>query len=137
MSQSANVAEKPECKRCVNYGAECVYPVKKPFDPAAIDAALGSRHNRPSMVAHAAAAFQDTPRPDTISPPPPHPMPRADERAVIDSVPPMEMVHALFRKTKMGSFFNNPVDPPEFLSVAFPHPEDLRCVCSSALCAPA
>lgn len=43
----------------------------------------------------------------------------------------MEMVHALFRNTKMGSYFNNPSgSPPEFLQHAFPNVEDLRCVCS-------
>lgn len=128
----------------MNYGAECVYPVKKAFDAAAVDAALGSRHNRPSNVAATAIATQyDTPQLDNMnnSPPPVLPPllqqaqpPRADERLIIDSLPPIEMVHALFRKTKMGSFFNNPVDPPEFLSLAFPMPEDLRCVsCSQTL----
>lgn len=39
------------------------------------------------------------------------------------------MVHALFRKTKMGNYFNNPnISPPEFLSHAFPEPEDLKCL---------
>jgi hypothetical protein len=119
-----------------------VYPVKKAFDAAAVDAALGSRHNRPSKAAaHAVAVSapggpgqgqEDTPlaamHPLPVeSPPDLQPFPR-DERHIIDSLPPIELVHALFRKTKMGSFFNNPVDPPEFLSLAFPLPEDLRCV---------
>lgn len=140
-----NKSERPECKRCVNYGAECVYPVKKAFDAAAVDAALGSRHNRPSNVAATAAAFQhDVPGPmgttgsggDSLSPPlrlPPliaaNQPPRADQRSTIEDLPPIEMVHALFRKTKMGSFFNNPgMNPPEFLQHTFPNPEDLRCV---------
>ncbi|WOO78823.1 Aspercryptin biosynthesis cluster-specific transcription regulator atnN [Vanrija pseudolonga] len=139
--------ERPECKRCVNYGAECVYPIKKAFDAAAVDAALGSRHNRPSNAAATAAAYHD-PTPGAgpaLSPPPitPHsslpplppmppapplpPLPPGRVGPALDSVPPIEMVHALFRKTKMGSFFNNPVDPPEFLRLAFPLPEDLRC----------
>lgn len=142
--------ERPECKRCVNYGAECVYPVKKAFDAAAVDAALGSRHNRPSNVAATAAAFHvDVPGPmgmsgrAQISPPPALPPliaanqpPRADQRSTIEDLPPIEMVHALFRKTKMGSFFNNPgMTPPEFLQDAFPNAEDLRCVrISKSLC---
>jgi hypothetical protein len=113
--------------------------VKKAFDAAAVDAALGSRHNRPSSVAANAIAIQgDTFQVNnTVSPPPFPPLPqqiqppRAGERRIIDSLPPIEMVHALFRKTKMGSFFNNPIDPPEFLSLAFPLPEDLRCVSKS------
>lgn len=140
--------ERPECKRCVNYGAECVYPVKKAFDPAAVDAALGSRHNRQSNVAATAAAFQSDPapmgssslsrhkRPDRGGSPPTLPPliaanqpPRADQRSTIEDLPPIEIMHALFRKTKMGSFFNNPgMTPPEFLQHAFPNPEDLRCV---------
>ncbi|WVQ97886.1 hypothetical protein IAU59_005003 [Kwoniella sp. CBS 9459] len=36
--------EKPECRRCVNYGAECVYPEKKAFDPNAIAEKLARRH---------------------------------------------------------------------------------------------
>ncbi|KLT46037.1 hypothetical protein CC85DRAFT_325289 [Cutaneotrichosporon oleaginosum] len=127
--------ERPECKRCVNYGAECVYPVKKAFDPAAVDAALGSRHNRPSNVAATAAAFHDPSvgpsRNPAVSPPlllSNQPPPRADMKSTIEDLPPMEMVHALFRKTKMGSFFNNPgMSPPEFLQHVFPNPEDLRC----------
>lgn len=62
--------------------------------------------------------------------PPLPPLPPGRVGPALDSVPPIEMVHALFRKTKMGSFFNNPVDPPEFLRLAFPLPEDLRCVSS-------
>ncbi|WWD07857.1 hypothetical protein V865_005964 [Kwoniella europaea PYCC6329] len=37
--------EKPECKRCVNYGAECVYPEKKPFNPNIVAEKLAKRHN--------------------------------------------------------------------------------------------
>ncbi|WVW78644.1 hypothetical protein I302_100604 [Kwoniella bestiolae CBS 10118] len=37
--------EKPECKRCVNYGAECVYPEKKPFNPNTVAEKLARRHN--------------------------------------------------------------------------------------------
>lgn len=140
--------ERPECRRCVNYGAECVYPVKKAFDAVAVDAALGSRHNRPSNVAATAIAVHggdggsDAHLDNSAHSPPAHSLasslpplpplpplrPRGDERRLIDSVPPLELVHALFRKTKMGSFFSNPTDPPEFLSLAFPEPDDLRCV---------
>ncbi|BEI82478.1 hypothetical protein CcaverHIS002_0303460 [Cutaneotrichosporon cavernicola] len=128
--------ERPECKRCVNYGAECVYPIKKAFDAAAVDAALGSRHNRPSSVAATAAAFHDPnagpSRSSAVSPPLPlilnNQPARADMRSTVEDLPPMEMVHALFRKTKMGSFFNNPgMCPPEFLQHVFPNPDDLRC----------
>lgn len=137
------IPERPECKRCVNYGAECVYPVKKAFDPAAVDAALGSRHNRPSKVAATAVAYQDIeaspPGYSNASPPTGPPVsavrnqpPRADQRNSLADLPPMEMVHALFRNTKMGSYFNNPgVSPPEFLQHAFPNAEDLRCVSAS------
>ncbi|OXC63381.1 hypothetical protein AYX13_06756 [Cryptococcus neoformans] len=38
--------EKPECRRCVNYGAECVYPAKKPFNAEAVDEKLRKRHKR-------------------------------------------------------------------------------------------
>ncbi|WWD00398.1 hypothetical protein V866_007310 [Kwoniella sp. B9012] len=37
--------EKPECRRCVNYGAECVYPEKKPFNPNIVAEKLAKRHN--------------------------------------------------------------------------------------------
>nr|XP_018265513.1 uncharacterized protein I303_01879 [Kwoniella dejecticola CBS 10117]OBR87671.1 hypothetical protein I303_01879 [Kwoniella dejecticola CBS 10117] len=40
--------EKPECKRCVNYGAECVYPEKKAFDPNIVAEKLAKRHKRTS-----------------------------------------------------------------------------------------
>ncbi|KIR71021.1 hypothetical protein I310_05435 [Cryptococcus deuterogattii CA1014] len=36
--------EKPECRRCVNYGAECVYPAKKPFNAGAVEEKLRKRH---------------------------------------------------------------------------------------------
>ncbi|EKD01466.1 hypothetical protein A1Q2_04215 [Trichosporon asahii var. asahii CBS 8904] len=142
-----------ECRRCINYSAQCVYPVKKAFDPKAVDAALGSRHNRPSNMAATAAAYQDNFLPPRQTPSPPlnqidqlahagpshdqgpfrnssiHLPPRADRRRLLDSVQPLEMVHALFRKTKMGNYFNNPnISPPEFLSHAFPEPEDLKCL---------
>lgn len=146
-------SERPECRRCINYSAQCVYPVKKAFDPKAVDAALGSRHNRPSNMAATAAAYQDNFLPPRQTPSPPlnqidqlahagpshdqgpfrnssiHLPPRADRRRLLDSVQPLEMVHALFRKTKMGNYFNNPnISPPEFLSHAFPEPEDLKCL---------
>ncbi|WVQ83732.1 hypothetical protein IAT38_005876 [Cryptococcus sp. DSM 104549] len=41
--------EKPECRRCVNYGAECVYPAKKPFDPEAVAEKLRRRHKGGSV----------------------------------------------------------------------------------------
>ncbi|OWZ75527.1 hypothetical protein C366_04350 [Cryptococcus neoformans Tu401-1] len=46
--------EKPECRRCVNYGAECVYPQKKWFDPQAIEDRLRKRHvhSNPPPPAH-------------------------------------------------------------------------------------
>ncbi|WWC87076.1 uncharacterized protein L201_001962 [Kwoniella dendrophila CBS 6074] len=37
---------KPECKRCVNYGAECVYPEKKPFNPNIVAEKLSKRHKK-------------------------------------------------------------------------------------------
>lgn len=127
--------------------------MKKAFDPKAVDAALGSRHNRPSNMAATAAAYQDNFLPPRHTPSPPlnqidqlsqagpshdhgpfhnsssHLPPRADRRRLLDSVQPLEMVHALFRKTKMGNYFNNPnISPPEFLSHAFPEAEDLKCL---------
>jgi hypothetical protein len=35
---------------------------------------------------------------------------------------------ALCRLTRMGSFFNGPSEPPDFLKVAFPDPDELKCV---------
>lgn len=42
--------ERPECARCVKYGSECVWPVKKPFDPVATEAALAKRHRKKSTT---------------------------------------------------------------------------------------
>lgn len=100
-----------------------------------MDAALGSRHNRPSKVAATAAAYHDSfgtspPGYNHVSPPAGQSaQARADKPNHIEGLPPIEMVHALFRNTKMGGYFNNPgVSPPEFLQHAFPNAEDLRCV---------
>nr|XP_019008670.1 uncharacterized protein I206_06352 [Kwoniella pini CBS 10737]OCF47451.1 hypothetical protein I206_06352 [Kwoniella pini CBS 10737] len=41
---------KPECKRCVNYGAECVYPEKKAFNPNAVAEKLAKRHKKSSFI---------------------------------------------------------------------------------------
>ncbi|WRT64951.1 uncharacterized protein IL334_001892 [Kwoniella shivajii] len=36
--------DKPECQRCVNYGAECVYPEKKAFNHSIVAEKLSKRH---------------------------------------------------------------------------------------------
>jgi hypothetical protein len=40
----------------------------------------------------------------------------------------MDIFAAMFRQTKMGSYYSGPVDPPDFLRVVFPDDDDLRCV---------
>ncbi|OCF42321.1 hypothetical protein I317_03825 [Kwoniella heveanensis CBS 569] len=44
--------EKPECRRCINYGAECVYPEKKAFDPNLIAEKLARRHRSTTTPSH-------------------------------------------------------------------------------------
>ncbi|ODN77401.1 hypothetical protein L202_04586 [Cryptococcus amylolentus CBS 6039] len=40
---------------------------------------------------------------------------------------PFELLMALCRDTRMGQFFSDPVDPPDFLREAFPDADELRC----------
>ncbi|WVQ75672.1 hypothetical protein IAR50_005301 [Cryptococcus sp. DSM 104548] len=40
---------------------------------------------------------------------------------------PFELLMALCRDTRMGQFFSDPIDPPDFLREAFPDPDELRC----------
>lgn len=65
--------EKPECRRCVNYGAECVYPAKKPFNAEAVDEKLRKRHKRSKSTA--SPSHSDI-TPDAFVPIPPIPMAR-------------------------------------------------------------
>lgn len=44
----ADAAARPECARCIKYGAECVYPAKKRFDPGSINDSLSRRHRKAS-----------------------------------------------------------------------------------------
>lgn len=48
--------------------------------------------------------------------------------AQVKRMDPMELLMALCRDTRMGQFFSEPVDPPEFLKDIFPDEDELRCV---------
>jgi hypothetical protein len=46
-------------------------------------------------------------------------------------VPPLFTIDELmtfFRQTQMGSYYREPIEPPDFLRPVFPDPDDLRCV---------
>ncbi|ORY28149.1 fungal-specific transcription factor domain-domain-containing protein [Naematelia encephala] len=108
--------DKPECKRCITYGAECVYPEKKTFDPTAITEALQRRHasqNPPTTTSPPQASeYGNTPIP-------------AHARA--SKMNDIELLLAFCQKTRLGTFWSNPVEPPDFLRVMFPEDQDLRC----------
>ncbi|GFZ42328.1 hypothetical protein JCM24511_00043 [Saitozyma sp. JCM 24511] len=122
--------DKPECARCVKYGAECVYPQKKPFDADAVRTALDKRHgqsrrsSQPSESEHINNISQspkEEPRPTSRF------GRQSQSRLETLEKTSMDIFAAVFRQTKMGSYFSSPVDPPEFLRVAFPDDDDLRC----------
>ncbi|KAK8866193.1 hypothetical protein IAR55_001344 [Kwoniella newhampshirensis] len=128
--------EKPECRRCIKYGAECVYPAKKLFDPDAVAEKLRRRHKSSSHPS------EQSPLPgpsSTASPahaislvlpalPTPERAKVLKDKPAVDPMDPVELLMALCRNTRMGQFFIGPLDPPDFLRAAFPVEEDLRCV---------
>ncbi|WVQ76945.1 hypothetical protein IAR50_006624 [Cryptococcus sp. DSM 104548] len=93
---------KPECERCIKYGAEPKLSLPPPIVPSS-----SSRQ----------------------SPPPHHHHPATDVAPLhkIRAMDPFELLMALCRDTRMGQFFSGPVDPPDFLKEAFPVADDLRC----------
>ncbi|WVR04486.1 hypothetical protein IAU60_001490 [Kwoniella sp. DSM 27419] len=131
--------EKPECRRCVNYGAECVYPEKKAFDPSAIAQKLAKRHRAgqtPTESTYTTPKLQpvDSPTYQYASTPMgagtnsgPGAVWVSRPPALVQQMDTVELLMALCRDTRMGQFFGGPMDPPEFLKATFPIEEDLRC----------
>lgn len=108
-----------------------MYPQKKPFDADAVRTALDKRHgqsrrsSQPSESEHINNISQspkEEPRPTSRF------GRQSQSRLETLEKTSMDIFAAVFRQTKMGSYFSSPVDPPEFLRVAFPDDDDLRCV---------
>ncbi|WVO13608.1 hypothetical protein L204_101229 [Cryptococcus depauperatus] len=133
---------KPECQRCISYGAECVYPEKKIYDPEAVADKLDKRHKASHTVPnsdHGVLSYK-SPLPSShpfmptlhtpigsvagIDIPPNASYGRLTQVRQMD---PIELLMALCQDTRMGQFFSGPLDPPDFLRGAFPDEDDLRC----------
>ncbi|ODN78063.1 hypothetical protein L202_05143 [Cryptococcus amylolentus CBS 6039] len=138
---------KPECARCIKYGAECVYPEKKPFDSTKVAEKLRKRHRSdpPGSAGPSNSSISISPQDRTDEPTRPSINPINDHSsasinafyrssgsgntplAKVRALDPFELLMALCRDTRMGQFFSGPVDPPDFLKEAFPVADDLRC----------
>lgn len=126
---------KPECTRCVNYGAECVYAAKKVYDSQELETRLrkGKREKRTSAHAFPLVDAEGVVKPLELAHnigTPAHAlqkrMPHMLESSM-DKMGPMEILAALCRSTRMAQFFVGPTEPPDFLRTAFPGDNDLRC----------
>ncbi|WVQ80922.1 hypothetical protein IAT38_003029 [Cryptococcus sp. DSM 104549] len=138
----------PTCARCVKYGAECMYPAKKVFklDPKHMSIAGPPGSSSSGHLSIQAEPLQPpSPGLSTISPHTDGPsVPlntaahsnshqlssaarRLDGIPAIKAMDPMDVLLAMCRTTRMGSFFTGPLDPPAFLSEMFPNEDDLRC----------
>ncbi|TYJ54987.1 hypothetical protein B9479_004298 [Cryptococcus floricola] len=138
---------KPECARCIKYGAECVYPEKKPFDSTKVAEKLRKRHRSdpPGSAGPSNSSISISPQDGTEEPTRPsiNPLPNHSSASInafykssgsgntplakVRALDPFELLMALCRDTRMGQFFSGPVDPPDFLKEAFPVADDLRC----------
>ncbi|WVQ76946.1 hypothetical protein IAR50_006625 [Cryptococcus sp. DSM 104548] len=134
---------KPECARCIKYGAECVYPEKKPFDSGKVAEKLRKRHRSdpPGSAGPSNSSISISPQDRAEEPSRPYAKHSSASinafynksasgntpLAKVRALDPFELLMALCRDTRMGQFFSGPVDPPDFLKEAFPVADDLRC----------
>lgn len=108
-----------------------MYPQKKPFDADAVRTALDKRHGqsrRSSQLSESDHINHISQSPKEEARPTSRFGRQSQSRLETLEKTSMDIFAAVFRQTKMGSYFSSPIDPPEFLRVAFPVDDDLRCV---------
>lgn len=120
-----SLSGRPDCARCIKYGAEvshshdltveslmmeCAYAEKRPFDAEKTKKTLSKRHKISS----------NSPKPLSS--------PNTVWKLYDDAPTSMDALMALCRMTKMGSFFSQPSEPPDFLRLAFTDEDELKCV---------
>ncbi|KAK4688319.1 hypothetical protein P7C73_g1795, partial [Tremellales sp. Uapishka_1] len=107
---------------------KCVYPDKKPFDPEATALSLSKRHKRARPPAAEPSSSSSAPPSTELLSVPEIPINLGEHVSppTILELHPAELLMAICRTTRMGSFYSGPVDPPEFLRAAFPDEWDLR-----------
>lgn len=105
---------------------QCTYPAKRIYDGEEIASALARRHlkkNRTDEPVSSASCSNPTfPQDDTNA------ETGASRFSVDKQHEPLDLLIALGRNTRMGGFYIDSSRPPDFLKLAFPLEDDLKCV---------
>ena len=105
---------------------QCTYPAKRTYDGEEIASALARRHlkkNRTDEPVSSASCSNPTfPQDDTNA------ETGASRFSVEKQQEPLDLLIALGRNTRMGGFYIDSSRPPDFLKLAFPLEDDLKCV---------
>ena len=110
--------DRPKCRKCVKYMADCVYPEEKAFDPRENRIALDRRHRTSRSRSQDAVILSRRER--KLSPPQ-----LTEEQRMAQQT---AYIHAICRNTRMSSFFTSPQSPPDFLRAEFTSEAELEAV---------
>ncbi|GHJ85866.1 hypothetical protein NliqN6_2268 [Naganishia liquefaciens] len=110
--------DRPKCRKCVKYMADCVYPEEKAFDPRENRIALDRRHRTSRSRSRDAVTLSRRER--KLSPPQ-----LTEEQRMAQQT---AYIHAICRNTRMSSFFTSPQSPPDFLRAEFTSEAELEAV---------
>jgi hypothetical protein len=109
---------------------QCTYPAKRTFDEEEIALALAKRHpkkpraDEPTL--HGALSRSPSISRTTVNA-------ESGPRRIqdVEQREPLDLLIALGRNTRMGAFYLDFNQPPDFLKSAFPVEDDLKCVSST------
>ena len=107
---------------------QCSYPAKRTYDQEEIASALARRHHKKSREDQPVpiASYSDPTllQDDNI-------VQAGPSRSSVDGQrEPLDLLIALGRSTRMGAFYVDSAAPPDFLKLAFPVEDDLKCASS-------